>query len=157
MKAASAKDIKEALQNLPESELLALCLRLSRFKKENKELLTYLLFEAADEESYVQELKSFIELEFEALPEKSAYLAKKSIRRIIRSVNRYLKYTDVKTTSVEVMISLCRQLRRLAKIYRESVAIQKIYSSHLKKVETIISTLHEDLQFDYRKELEDLI
>ena len=157
MKAASAKDIKEALQNLPESELLALCLRLSRFKKENKELLTYLLFEAADEESYVQELKSFIELEFEALPEKSAYLAKKSIRRIIRSVNRYLKYTDVKTTSVEVMISLCRQLRRLAKIYRESVAIQKIYSSHLKKVETIISTLHEDLQFDYKKELEDLI
>ena len=120
-------------------------------------MLTYLLFEAADEESYVQELKSFIELEFEALPEKSAYLAKKSIRRIIRSVNRYLKYTDVKTTSVEVMISLCRQLRRLAKIYRESVAIQKIYSSHLKKVETIISTLHEDLQFDYRKELEDLI
>ena len=156
MKAASAKDIKEALQNLPESELLALCLRLSRFKKENKELLSYLLFEAADEENYVGELKSFIDDEFDALPERSAYLAKKSIRRIIRGVNRFLKYTDVKTTSVDVLISLCKQLRKQAKTYRESVAIQKIYSSHVKKVKTIISTLHEDLQFDYEKELEDL-
>ena len=156
MKAASAKEIKDALQDLPQSELLALCLRLSRFKKENKELLTYLLFEAADEENYAVELKNFIDNEFEILPERSAYLAKKSIRRIIRSVNRFLKYTDVKTTAVDVLICLCKQLRKQAKIYKESIAVQKIYKSNLKKVETIISTLHEDLQFDYQKELEDL-
>ena len=156
MKAASAKEIKDALQDLPQSELLALCLRLSRFKKENKELLTYLLFEAADEENYAVELKNFIDNEFEILPERSAYLAKKSIRRIIRSVNRFLKYTDVKTTAVDVLICLCKQLRKQARIYKESIAVQKIYKSHLKKVETIISTLHEDLQFDYEKELEDL-
>lgn len=156
MKAASAKEIKDALQNLPQSELLSLCQRLVRFKKENKELLTYLLFEATDEDNYVAELKNYINEEFDALPERSAYIAKKSIRRIIRSVNRFLKYTDVKATSADVLITLCKQLRRQAKIYRESVAVQKIYTSHVKKVETIISTLHEDLQFDYQKELEAL-
>ena len=49
MKTAAVKDIKQELLQRSPKELLALCLRLSRFKKENKELLTYLLFEASDE------------------------------------------------------------------------------------------------------------
>ena len=48
MKASTVSELKEELKHLPPAQLLELCLRLARFKKENKELLTYLLFEAHD-------------------------------------------------------------------------------------------------------------
>ena len=57
MKAASLADIKRELKGRSPEEVLAICLRLGRFKKDNKELLTYLLFEAGDEAGYVQLLK----------------------------------------------------------------------------------------------------
>ena len=53
MRIESIVTIKKELKNLPKEELLALCLRLGKFKKENKALLTYLLFEAHDEDNYI--------------------------------------------------------------------------------------------------------
>ncbi len=49
MKPATLAQIKKELNMRSSDELLQLCLRLGRFKKENKELLTYLLFEAEDD------------------------------------------------------------------------------------------------------------
>ena len=57
MKAATVHQIKQELKTLQPEELLELCLRLSKFKKENKELLTYLLYESADEATYVESVK----------------------------------------------------------------------------------------------------
>ena len=57
MKAASVSEIKQALKEQKTSQLIELCLRLARFKKENKELLTYLLFEADDLNQYVKNVK----------------------------------------------------------------------------------------------------
>ena len=51
MKTASIQELKQELQATSQTKLLDLCLRLAKFKKENKELLTYLLFEAHDEEA----------------------------------------------------------------------------------------------------------
>jgi hypothetical protein len=54
MKAASIHELKKELLHLDEKSLVATCLRLARYKKDNKELMTYLLFEAHDEEGYRQ-------------------------------------------------------------------------------------------------------
>ena len=62
MKAAGIKAIKEELKNLDREELSELCLSLSKFKKENKELLTYLLFEADDENYFIKGIKEEIEI-----------------------------------------------------------------------------------------------
>jgi hypothetical protein len=64
MKAATLKEVKTELNYKSHSELLEICLRLSRFKKENKELLTYLLFEISDEEKYIESIQIKIDLEF---------------------------------------------------------------------------------------------
>ncbi len=56
MKAATVKEIKDELLELPQKELVELCLKLSKFKKENKELLTYQLFEAQDEQGYIRSI-----------------------------------------------------------------------------------------------------
>ena len=50
MKAATVAQLKKELQFKSQEETMQLCLRLARFKKENKELLTYLLFESDSEE-----------------------------------------------------------------------------------------------------------
>ena len=57
MKAASIREIKQVLENSTKTELSEVCLRLAKYKKENKELLTYLLFEADDEQNYLQNVK----------------------------------------------------------------------------------------------------
>ena len=53
MKSASLSDVKNELSHLDKNELTELCLRLARYKKENKELLSCLLFDANDEENYI--------------------------------------------------------------------------------------------------------
>ena len=45
MKFASLSEIRKELQMLPPKRLQELCLRIARYKKENKELLAFLLFE----------------------------------------------------------------------------------------------------------------
>ena len=49
MKTATVREIKLELKDKSSDELVELCLMLSKFKKENKELLTYLLYEKHNE------------------------------------------------------------------------------------------------------------
>ena len=77
MKAATVKEIKSELESLSSEELITICQRLARFKKENKELLTYLLFEVYDENSYIAAVKSTIDNGFEEMHKTSLYIAKK--------------------------------------------------------------------------------
>ena len=60
MKAASINEIKKDLERRDPKELLSYCLRLAKFKKENKELLGFLLFEADDISNYIENVKSEI-------------------------------------------------------------------------------------------------
>ena len=48
MKASSLNELKKELEYRDKKELLSFCMRLAKFKKENKELLTFLLFEKDD-------------------------------------------------------------------------------------------------------------
>ena len=84
MKAVTVKELKTELSDRSHSEILELCLRLSRFKKENKELLTYLLFESNYEEGYIQTVKNEVNEQFELVNTKTYYFIKK---RIILSKN----------------------------------------------------------------------
>ncbi len=77
MKPATVHEIKQELLTLPASALAELCLRLAKFKKDNKELLTYLLFEATDPQAYVENVKKEIDLGFEELPKPNLYLYQK--------------------------------------------------------------------------------
>ena len=60
MKAASINELKERTGSQEPAELLSFCLRLAKFKKENKELLTFLLFEADDITAYIENVKQEI-------------------------------------------------------------------------------------------------
>src|SRR5207253_2664970 len=55
MTPASLSDIKSALKNYEAKELAELVLRLARYKKENKELLSFLIYHGDNLPAYLQE------------------------------------------------------------------------------------------------------
>lgn len=78
LKPASLAELKAELQTLPQDELLALCLRLARFKQDNKELLSYLLFEAADTDAYTAQVQQAISEGFAQVNTSTVFLPKKA-------------------------------------------------------------------------------
>lgn len=155
MKAATVHEIKQELTGLKPAALTELCLRLARFKKENKELLTYLLFEAHNETAYVQSVKDEMDKLFNDINKSHLYFAKKSMRKIIRIINKYCRYSGSKQTEVELRLHFCIVLKESG-ISLYNTIINNIYQSQLKKAQTVLNGLHEDLQYDYRKQLEEL-
>ena len=154
MKTASVHELKQELSTTKPADLVELCLRLARFKKENKELLTYLLFEAHDEQTYVDGVKKEISELFGEINQSSLYYAKKTLRKIIRVINKYCRYSGSKQTEVELRIFFCSSLQASAISLHRNPAITKLFEKQLQKVHIVLDTLHEDLQYDYRKELE---
>lgn len=154
MKAASISDIKSELKGATAAQLTELCLRLARFKKENKELLTFLLFEAHDLQSYMQAVKSEVDEALSAVNWSNLYFAKKSIRKILRTINRYSKYAANKQVEAELLIYFCSVLKTSGKPFQRNPALAKLYATQLKKINTLVASLHEDLQYEYLREIE---
>lgn len=153
MKAASVSELKKELQHLSQAEIINICMRLARYKKENKELLTYLLQEAGDEEAYIQSIKEMLDEEFSQVNPSNAYQAKKTLRRIVRINSRYIKYSGIKETEAELILYFCKKLRELSIYRRQRTAFAVIYDRQLAKLQKTVSALHEDLQFDYHNEI----
>ncbi len=156
MKAARLVALKKELQLLEKEELLALVLKITKYKKENKELLTYLLFEAGDEEQYIRELKKEIGQLFEVLNTHYIRDTKKGLRKILRYLDKWVKYSKQKPTEVEIRIYFCHQMRVKAFPKRQSIFLNSFYERQMNKIHKIIATLHEDLQFDYQELLLEL-
>jgi hypothetical protein len=156
MKAASINELKQELTTLPPKKVLELCLRLARYKKENKELLTYLLFEAHNEQGFVENIKKEIDEQFADLPKATWYLTKKSLRKMLRSIARYSKHTGSKESEVEMLIHFCANLKTSGIPFRKNKSLSNLYIQQLKKLNGLVKLVHEDLHFDYRKQLEQL-
>ena len=154
MKAATIHEIKQELLNAKPSELVELCLRLGKFKKENKELLTYLLFEANDEQDYISSVKKLIDEDFATINLSHLYFAKKSLRKIVRIINKYCRYSGIKETELELRLYFCTTLKDSGIPIKQNAVINNLFLGQLKKINTVLATLHEDLQYDYLKEVE---
>lgn len=151
MKSASLHEIKKELQDRDSNTLLELAMRLARYKKENKELLTYLLFEAHDEPAYVESVKREIDEQFQEVPRANLYFVRKSLRKILRMVNRQIRYSGVKQSEIEIRIHYCTRLKESGIPMDTSVAITNLYQQQIRKINSVLSKLPEDLQFDYQQ------
>jgi len=156
MKAATVKELKDELATYSQKEILAICLRLSKFKKENKELLTYLLYESKDEMAYIENVKKEIDIQFEQINKNSYYFIKKSIRKILRIIKKYIRYSQKKETEVELLIYFCYKLKKFHPSINKNKVLQKLYLQQIESIRKTVSKLHEDLQYDYEIELDDL-
>jgi hypothetical protein len=155
MTTASLAELKRALRNVPSGELPDLCIRLARYKKENKELLSYLLFEADDEPEYIKGVKTEIDQLFKDLSRSTPYMTKKGLRKALNFTNQRIRYSGQKRTETELLIHFCKIFRKEVP-FRHNVTIKNIYLRQILRIKKTIATLHEDLQFDFGEELKKL-
>ena len=157
MTTASIQEIKKELRSHDAESLQELCMRLAKYKKENKELLNYLLFEAHNEQAYIENVKEELNELFKTIPSSNVYFVKKSLRKILRFANRQIKYSGIKQTEVEVRIFFCAKMKE-AKIPRnQGTVLFNLYQQQLKKIENAFAKLPEDIQADYERELKLII
>ena len=156
MKVASIKEIKLELSILPQEELLKICLNLAKFKKENKELLSYLLFKASNEAAFINDVKSEINEQFSAINTSNYYFIKKSVRKILRTVKKNIRYSKKKETEVELLIYFCSELKNMKPSMKNNTVLYNIYNRQKSTILKTLSFLHEDLQLDYEEELDKL-
>ncbi len=156
MKPEKLSDIKKELSGRSVQELTEICLRIAKYKKENKEFLNYLLFDSTDPLAYAEQVKSFLETDFKTL-QKHYYYSTKSLRKIIRLMNRYAKYTASKQVDIELALWFCSNFLLYADLMSSHKPLQGLLIRQLEKISKLLPKLHEDLQFDYQSEFEELL
>lgn len=156
MKAASISELQKELMLVERKQLLELCMRMAKYKKENKELLSYLLFEAHDEKAYIKSVKEQVDEEFYGMNRSTVYLTKKSLRKVLRMVNKFIKYSGLKETEIELRIYFVSKVKAARIPIDRSTVLSNLYHKEIEKIKIGVSKLHEDLQYDYQQELEKL-
>ncbi|CAI8376219.1 MAG: Uncharacterised protein [Polaribacter sejongensis] len=157
MKAVTLKQLKDELSHKSANELKELCIHLSKFKKENKELLTYLMFESHDEEQYIQSVKDQMDVFFTEINTKSFFYVRKSVRKVLTLTKKFIRYSKKKETEVALLLYFCYKLKNFKPSINRSTRLTNTFDRQIILVKKAIATLHEDLQYDYQLELNDLL
>ncbi|MEO8765874.1 MAG: hypothetical protein ABI416_16350 [Ginsengibacter sp.] len=153
MKAATIHDLKKELQSRNSNELLTFCVRLAKFKKENKELLTFLLFESDDINAYIENVKKETTGFFNEINNSNIYYIKKSVRKILRNLNKHIRFAGSKQAEAELLIHFCNDMVTFSIPLKKSKPLQNMYDTQSRKIDESLASLHPDLQYDLRNQL----
>jgi hypothetical protein len=112
-----------------------------------------LLFEAHDEAGYVNSVKAEMYELFHTHPSGNVYYIKKGLRKILRIVNKQIKYSGIKQTELELRLYFCGKIKEAGVPLRSSTVLYNLNEQQLKKINLLLTQLPEDLQFDYQHEI----
>ena len=156
MEKSTLSEIKNELKTLSSNQMQEIIIRLAKYKKENKELLNYLLFDSFNQQAFVQNVKEEIDDQFKNLNSSSFYLAKKTVRKVLKTTNKYIKFSGAKETEIELRIYFCLKLRKSGLRLSSSRVLLNLYQNQFNRIRSVLAMLHEDLQYDY-KEMSDIL
>ena len=94
-----------------------------------------------------------MEEEFAAINKSNLYFARKSLRKIVRIVNKYSRYSGIKETELEFRLHFCKLLKISGIPIDKNSVISNLYANQVKKSGELLETLHEDLQYDFKRTL----
>lgn len=149
MKAATISQLKKELVKLDPDDLLDVCVRMAKFKVESKELLTYLLMKADDEIGYANDLCSEIDQQLDT----PGRIHKKTLRKVVRWMDKSLRFSGDKETELQVRIHFCRRIKHKRISFGNCRVSANMYATQLKKIDKVIDKVHPDLQFDYNQQM----
>lgn len=155
MDKVSLSEIRKELSFITKEELIATCLRMARFKKENKEHLGYLLF-SKDEAVFIAEINEEISLAMVDVKHINNFQAKKVLQKILRTITKNKKFCLSKVYEMEVMLHFVREMEQKKIPYSGSAYLFQFYVKQVMKLGKILPALDEDLQTDYQAEVEEL-
>jgi histone acetyltransferase (RNA polymerase elongator complex component) len=148
--------VKKELQHLSAVQMAELCLRLAKYKKDNKELLSYLLFEANHNDDYVESIKQEMQLQFAHLPA-HYYYANKTARKILTLINKHVKFISTKPVEIDLLINYCQNYLLYVDKRTNYKPLRQVIVRQLERIGKLIASLHEDLQFDHQSGFEKLV
>ena len=151
MKPASINEIKKELSDRSATEILDCCLRLSKFKKENKELLSFILFEEESLANFIFSVKKETDEQFSQMNTSNVYFIKKSVRKILRNINKQIRFSMSKQVEAELLIHFCNCFIIHSIPVEKSRQLLALYQNQLNKIEKSILSLHPDLQYDMQR------
>jgi hypothetical protein len=156
MNSPKLAELKKELNYLELPEVKELCLRLAKYKTENKELLRYLLFYHDKKEVYVNEVKLLIINEFYDL-HPSIYYVSKQLRKLLRIINKHIKYIGEMDKECDIILCFCDEFIKHPIVTASQQALILLLFRQLKRANKIIPKLNEDLQFYYQQQFDGLI
>jgi hypothetical protein len=154
MNSESLSNLKKEIENLPPELVAQFCIRMAKYKTENKELLNYLIYQAYDQSSFIEQVKEEIDNQFKALNKTNLYLAKKTLRKALKTTQKFIKFSGNKQTEIELLIHFCKKMKATGLSIRRGKVLGNIYMRQLERINIILTTLHEDIQMDYAKDVE---
>ncbi len=154
MKAEKLTILKKELQGKTSKELVEICLQLAKLKVDNKEMLTYLLFDADDPMAYAQQVKEDMAPFFEGI-RNQPYLATKQIRKAGKLILKFSRYTKHKEGELDLWIYFASKISD--SVYKDTnhKPLQLLMYRALVKCSKLLPKLHEDLQYDYQPLFDD--
>jgi len=75
----------------------------------------------------------------------------------MRTTRKYIRYSGKKDTEVELLIYFCFKLDQFKPSIHKNTTLRNLFDKLIVHIRKTMLSLHEDLQYDYGKELEELI
>ena len=76
------------------------------------------------------------------------------MRRILRSLNKLIKYSGQPITELELRIDFCKQVLAHHIPLNKSAVLMNLYDQQIKKIKAVLSKLDADLQYDYKRDVD---
>ena len=75
----------------------------------------------------------------------------------MKSTKKYIRYSKKKPTEIELLLHFCKTLQTAYPSFHRSRVLQNMFDTQVRMIERKIEKVHEDLQYDYTIELEELL
>ncbi len=152
MNVLSIGEVKKNLKHLTDDELSALLIKLAKYKKVNKEYLSFLLLNESNEDLYVEEVKEHLTELLDNINQSSIQYAKKTLRKVLRVLKQCSAFSEKDVTQLELSVFFCNELNKLQRSIRNHSIVQGMYNREVTKIDKIMKCMHEDLVADYETE-----
>lgn len=156
MRTNGIAEIKKTIKNIGQAELSEICLKLARFKKDNKEYIHFLLHESSDPLAYAEDVKESLHHSLTNL-NRHPSLKVKELRKHLRVLTRHIRYTSSVEVEITLVIWFTEMLVAHAGIRQSNKALYTLFTRQIEKIRKAFPKLHEDLQFDYMQPYNDLL
>ena len=115
-----------------------------------------MLFDASDEDDFIERIKNSIDLQFQGINTNTFYYIKKSTRKILRDIKKHIRFSPIKETEVELLLYFCQKLIMMKPSIKRDKVLFSIYERQMEFVKKKILLLHEDLQYDFNLQIQEI-
>jgi len=105
---------------------------------------------------YAEEVKGLMDDALQNLNTSSAFLAKKTLRKILKIAADNARFSSNAEIAAELTLHALSILNALPSKLMRATVIANMKKAQLKKMETTLAELHPDLEYEYRSRFDNL-